>query len=122
MKLGTDIIEVKRIEESIQKYGDKFLRKVFTESEIIYCRQYKLAAERFAGKFAAKEATQKALMSAFPGKSFPLKFIEIRNDKHGKPEVLLLQELTKYTNKIDLELSISHIKEIATATTILVEK
>ncbi len=122
IKVGTDIIEVQRIEESIAKYGDKFLRKIYTESEIIYCQKYKLSAERFAGKFAAKEATQKALMGAYPGLSFPLKNIEIRNNVHGKPEILLLRGLTKFTNKIDLEVSISHIKKFATATTILVEK
>lgn len=120
--MGTDIIEVIRIKNSIEKYGEKFLKKVFSEREIEYCKKFKYSDERFAGKFAAKEATQKALMAKMPDTTFPLNQIEIQNDDFGRPVIYLTGELEKYNQKYRLEVSVSHIKEIATATTILVEK
>ena len=122
IRVGTDIIEVNRIQQSIEKYSTKFLQKVYTEKEIAYCEKYKLSYERFAGKFAAKESAQKALMAALPDTSFPLKKIEILNDSYGRPVIHLRDDLTKFNDRFDLQLSVSHIKEIATATTILVEK
>ena len=122
IKVGTDIIEVSRIKDSIEKYGENFLIKVFTPAEISYCNKYKIKEERFAGKFAAKEATQKALMAAIPDVLFPLNKIEILNNKLGNPYILLLGEIYEYSQHFQLEVSISHIKKLATATTILVEK
>ncbi len=59
--LGTDLIEIARIEESITRFGDRFLARVFTSGEIAFCRTKKNAAESFAARFAAKEAAAKAL-------------------------------------------------------------
>lgn len=60
--LGTDIIEVARVEASLRRFGDRFLHRVFTEAEIHYCLQRRVgAAESFAARFAAKEAGAKAL-------------------------------------------------------------
>ena len=62
IKTGTDIIEVKRIEESINEFGDLFLHRVFTNDEINYCDSKKVAKyQHFAGRFAAKEAIFKAI-------------------------------------------------------------
>lgn len=122
IKVGTDLIEVNRIKESIEKYGENFLKKVFTKKEIEYCNKYKMKYERFAGKFAAKESIQKALMAAFPGKTFSLNKIEILNDEKGRPHVKLHDDIEKYNDQFDFELSISHIKELATATIIMVGK
>ncbi len=60
--LGTDLIEVARIEASIRRFGNRFLQRVFTEAEVAYClRKRASAAESFAARFAAKEAGAKAL-------------------------------------------------------------
>ena len=60
--LGTDLIEIRRIQESLARHGERFLRRVFTEGEIRYCeRKRHGAAESFAARFAAKEAGAKAL-------------------------------------------------------------
>ncbi len=60
--LGTDLIEVARIEASIRRFGNRFLQRVFTEAEVAYClRKHASAAESFAARFAAKEAGAKAL-------------------------------------------------------------
>ena len=58
---GLDATEIDRIEEAIKKYGDRFVRRVFTEGEIAYCRRKKDFGPSFAARFAAKEAAMKAL-------------------------------------------------------------
>lgn len=60
--LGTDLIEISRIEESLARFGDRFLRRIYTPGEIAYCmRKQKTSAESLAARFAAKEAAAKAL-------------------------------------------------------------
>ena len=59
--VGTDLMEIARIAQSIARFGDRFLRRVFTQREIEYCQRKKNAAESFAARFAAKEAGAKAL-------------------------------------------------------------
>ena len=59
--LGTDLIEIERIERSIGRFGEQFLRRVYTPGEIAYCLRKRSAAESFAARFAAKEAGAKAL-------------------------------------------------------------
>jgi holo-[acyl-carrier protein] synthase len=58
---GIDIAEVPRIEASIQRFGDRFLRRIFTEAEIRYCESKANRVERYAARFAAKEAAMKAI-------------------------------------------------------------
>ncbi|HEY1807878.1 MAG TPA: holo-ACP synthase [Acidobacteriaceae bacterium] len=58
---GIDLVEVPRIARSIERFGDRFLRRVFTDAEIAYCRARTAAAQSFAARFAAKEAAAKAL-------------------------------------------------------------
>ncbi len=59
--LGTDLIEIARIERSVERFGDAFLQRVYTPGEIAYCKRKKNAAESLAARFAAKEAGAKAL-------------------------------------------------------------
>jgi len=59
--LGLDIAEIDRIGGAIQRHGQHFLERLFTPAEIAYCQSYRHSAERFAGRFAAKEAAMKAL-------------------------------------------------------------
>jgi holo-[acyl-carrier protein] synthase len=59
--LGLDITEIDRIADTIERYGDRFLRRVFTDGEIAYCTRRRVPAVHFAGRFAAKEAAMKAL-------------------------------------------------------------
>jgi holo-[acyl-carrier protein] synthase len=58
---GIDVVEIERIARSIERYGERFLRRVFTAGEIAYCRHKRNCAESFAARFAAKEAGAKAL-------------------------------------------------------------
>lgn len=116
IKCGTDIIEVARIQESIENIGEKFLHRVFTDKEIAYCTAKKnMQYQHFAARFAAKEAVFKAISECFPSKyDIVWKNIEIVNDKKGRPCVhfigLTLDEIQ------DIDISLSHLKEYAVAT------
>ena len=59
--IGTDLIEIARIEESIRRFGPRFLERIFTPAEIAFCQRKRSSAESFAARFAAKEAAAKAL-------------------------------------------------------------
>ena len=115
---GTDIIEVSRIKKSIDESGDKFLNRVFTENEIKYCKSRgKSMYERFAGRFAVKEAVFKALSNELEDKyQICWKDIECLNDKNGRPYINLLVFDEKKIESIDV--SISHCKEYAIATVV----
>lgn len=112
--LGSDIIEVERIEASIQKHGARFLDRLFTPEEQAYCNLFRDAARHYAGRFAAKEAIAKALGTGF-GDHLSWLDIEILNDEQGKPIPHLPERLLKGT----LELTISHCKAYALAVAII---
>src|SRR5262245_14450201 len=59
--LGLDATDISRISDTIKRYGDRFLHRIFTDGEIAYCTRRRVAAIHFAGRFAAKEAAMKAL-------------------------------------------------------------
>ncbi len=114
--LGIDIIEVSRIKGIMEKYGDKFFRRILTEKEIAYCKSYTANPElHFAGRFASKEAYSKAIGTGI-NKNFGWKDIEILNDKLGKPYISHLKENDYSKNKF--EVSISHTKDYACAVVI----
>ncbi len=84
--LGSDLIEIARIQASIDRFGDRFLNRVFTAGEIAYCQLKKNAAESFAARFAAKEAGAKALGTGIShGISWPE--IEVRREPSGRPTI-----------------------------------
>lgn len=117
--LGTDIVEVSRIEKAINKTSG-FLTRVFTKKEIEYCESKPNKYERYAGRFCAKEAIAKALGTGI--RDFKLCDIEINNDNLGKPEVTLYGTLAEKKNSVEIHLTISHCKEYGTATAIILSK
>jgi holo-[acyl-carrier protein] synthase len=119
--VGTDIIEIGRIEKAIEKYRQRFLDRIFTEAEQRYCLKYKLSARHFAGRFAAKEAIVKALGTGFKDGISWLD-IEITNDHTGKPTVKLSEQIQKSLNSPHILLSISHCHEYATACAIYMSR
>ena len=117
---GTDIIEIKRIQESIENLGDSFLNKVYTKNEIAYCESRKLMKyQHYAGRFAAKEAIFKAASSIIKG-GMDINFIdaEILNDSVRKPQVTFLNGIEAKNIK-NIDISISHCKEYAVATVVI---
>lgn len=112
--LGNDIIEVDRIENSIKRYGKKFLDRLFLPEEQAYCLKHKDSERHFAGRFAAKEAVAKALGTGF-GPSLSWHDIEIVNDGMGRPIVHLSAQASSYYQHPILHISISHCKKFASA-------
>lgn len=116
---GTDIIEVERVKENIEKIGEKFLNRVFTDKEIEYCESKKIQKyQHYAGRFAAKEAIFKAISGQLDNKySVSWKDFEILNDKQGRPKVNLFNISMNKIKNIDI--SISHCKLYATANVVI---
>ena len=115
--IGTDIIECVRIRRMIERHGELFLSRVFTEQEILYCQARKRATEHFAGRWAAKEAVLKSLGT---GMTHGLCWneIEIRNDPNGQPQIELCgatRDLAEKLHVTAILISISHCRSYATA-------
>ena len=122
IQCGTDIIEIDRIKESIESLGEKFLNKVFTEREIQYCESKKMQKyQHYAARFAAKEAIFKAISKSLPDK-FALSWCdyEILNDSTGRPVAKVTG--IDLTNIENIDLSISHCKQYAVATVVVIYK
>ena len=86
--IGTDIVNIKRIDNSLKKYGLHFKNKIFSKKEILYCEKRKNSTSFYAKRFAAKEAFSKALGTGIK-KGIYFKNIEITNDDLGKPSIKL---------------------------------
>lgn len=112
--IGTDIIEVKRIEESIERFGQRFLDRIFSLDEQAYCLHHRESSRHFAGRFAAKEAIVKALGTGFRDGISWLD-IEVINDVKGKPVAQLSSKLKEAFDSPCIHLSISHGRDYATA-------
>lgn len=120
---GTDIIEINRIKESIESLGENFKNKIYTEKEIEYCESKKNAKfQHYAGRFAAKEAIFKAISELLDDKfEISWKDAEVLNDDQGKPRVTFTS--AKLQEKIEnIDISISHCKEYATANVVIIYK
>lgn len=121
---GIDIIEVDRVRKNIEKYGEKFLNKVYTESEIEYCEGKKIQRyESYAGRFAAKEAVFKAISWMLDGKfDVDWKDIEVINDKRGRPLVNVNNnsKISNLEEIISIDISISHVENMAVASVVIV--
>ena len=116
--LGTDLIEISRIEESIRQFGQRFLDRVYTPEEIAYCqRKKKHAAESFAARFAAKEAGAKALGTGI-SRGVSWKEFEVRREPGGRPLLHLTGRACDIAREIGirrLSLSLTHSRDVALA-------
>ncbi|MFZ6672830.1 holo-ACP synthase [Undibacterium sp. Xuan67W] len=125
LAIGTDLVWIPGIEQSVQQFGQRFLRRLFTLRELDYCHNKVNGAFRFdrlAARFAAKEAVMKLLR---PSKDevLPWQSIEIVADENGAPVVLLAPELRRRYQQsgiYQIVLSLSHDHEYATASAIAV--
>ncbi|MFH1269971.1 MAG: holo-ACP synthase [Candidatus Omnitrophota bacterium] len=112
---GVDITEVKRLRQAVEKWGNSFLNRVFTSGELENAKTRGSLYQHLAGRFAAKEAVFKALGDV----SLNWKDVEILNDKEGKPSCVILNGRGK---KMEVHISISHVKNYAVANAIITEK
>lgn len=109
MKIGIDIVDVKRIKRIM--FNKRFIERVFSKKEIKYCNSFKNKHERFAARFAAKEAFIKCLGSK---KKPPLNMIEIINSKDGVPYIYVNGKMIK-----NCLVSLSHVEEYAVAVCVI---
>ena len=115
--IGVDLVENARIEHSLERFGDRFLKRVFTAGEIEYSQSMKYPARHLAARFAAKEAVSKAFGTGI-GKSMGWKDIDVRRKESGEPYVVLeggakrLAEERKVTN---VSITLSHTQNHAMA-------
>lgn len=126
IKTGVDIIEVERIKDNIEKYEDKFLNKVFTKNEIEYCESKKMQKyQSYAARFAAKEAVFKSISELLNNKfDIEWKDIEVLKESNGRPYVRLNDNLInkldkQFSNNVNIDISISHINELAIASVVV---
>lgn len=107
---GVDIVETSRIEEALERHGERFARRLFTPGEIEYCERFRNRAERYAARFAAKEAAFKALGTGWR-EGVRWLDVEVTHRPSGKPELLLngrAGQLAQELGVARMALSISH--------------
>ena len=119
--IGVDLIEIERIQASIVEFGETFLRRIFTDVEIAYCRSRKNPSQHFAARFAAKEAVSKALATGWSGE-FEWKNIEVSNELSGKPSIVLHGSTSQALEKSLVHISLSHSDTSVVAFAIIEQK
>ncbi len=117
---GIDLVDCPRIEEMIQRHGERFINRVFTAAEQAYADGNKNRVEKFAGRFAAKEAILKLMGTGWRGK-IAWTDIEIINNGSGQPQVTLDGEVKKIADKLGIghiSVSITHTANFAIASAV----
>jgi len=118
---GIDIAEVPRVAEAIERYGQRFLQRIFTEGEIRYCESKANRVERYAARFAAKEAGMKALGTGW-NHGVRWRDIEVRRQPGGRPTLEFHGKAGEFASNMgvtNIALSLTHTAEEAMAHVIL---
>lgn len=117
---GIDLVDFPRIEEMIQRHGERFLNRVFTAAEQAYAEKNKNRVEKYAGRFAAKEAILKLIGTGWRG-NIAWTDIEVINNTSGQPQVTLDGEVKEIAGKLGIghiSLSITHTANFAFASAV----
>ena len=115
--IGVDILETPRIQEALERHGERFCKRLYTPGEIAYCEKFKNRAERYAARFAAKEAAFKALGTGW-GKGVRWLDVEVINQPSGKPELALTgraEQVARQLGATRTAVSISHAERYVVA-------
>jgi holo-[acyl-carrier protein] synthase len=118
---GIDIAEVPRIRQSIERFGDRFLQRIYTPGEIRYCESKANRAERYAARFAAKEAAMKALGTGW-NHGVRWRDCEVVRQPGGRPSIAFHGKAAEFAAKLGVKnaaLSLTHTAEQAMAQVIL---
>lgn len=119
--MGVDIAETPRIAQTLKRHGERFLKRLYTSQEIAYCEKFRNKAERYAARFAAKEAAFKALGTGWR-EGIRWLDVEVTHQPSGKPELLLsgrAEELARKLGVTRTAVSISHADRYVVAQVIL---
>jgi holo-[acyl-carrier protein] synthase len=115
--LGADITEVGRIQGAIERQGERLVKRIYTPGEIAYCERFKNKYERYAGRFAAKEAAMKALGTGW-SRGVRWVDIEVVREKGGRPMLMLAGEAKKIAEGMgvkNIAITITHTETQALA-------
>ncbi len=118
---GVDITEVGRVAEAVERFGERFLRRVFTPAEVAYCSSKHNKIERLAARFAAKEAALKALGTGLRH-GITWQQVEVRRQPGSRPTIAFSGVAAQYATRLGVKhvsLSLSHTAEQAIAMVIL---
>lgn len=115
---GIDIAEVKRVEEAINRWGQRFLDKVYTPSEVAFCQGRPNKFQSYAARFAAKEAVSKCLGTGFRRGVYP-NLIEIVDNEKSRPTVKLHGAAAEYGKGYVIHLSLSHDRSMVVAVAVM---
>jgi len=121
---GIDLVDFPRIDDMIKRHGQKFLDRVYTQQEQLYANRNKNTTEKFAGRFAAKEAILKLIGTGWRGK-IAWTDIEILNSPTGQPKVTISGEVEKIADKLGIKnitVSITHTANFAIASAVALAK
>ena len=118
---GIDLAEIERIQASIDRFGERFLNRIFTEAEKAYCLRKRKSAESFAARFAAKEAGAKALGT---GIQYGVGWLEIEvvRQPGGRPAIAFHGRAAQFAERLGARrasLSLTHSKGLAMASVVL---
>jgi len=116
--IGVDVVEINRIQQTVERWGHRFLQKIFTENELRYCFARKNPTQHLAARFAAKEAVSKALATGWSG-IFRWQDVEVINDAVGKPAVRFLGRLGDTLHDRCVHISLSHAETIVVAVALI---
>ena len=121
---GIDLVDFPRIEQMVERHGERFVNRVFTPAEQAYARGNRNTTEKYAGRFAAKEAILKLVGTGWRGK---IKWtdIEVTNDSAGRPEVRLSGEVKRIAEGLHIKqisLSITHTANFAIASAVALSR
>jgi len=116
--IGVDIIEIERVEQAVESFGERFLQRIYAPEEIEYCRRHEGWYESLAARFSAKEAVMKAMGTGRKGVRW--REIVICNDTFGRPYVLLRggtkrRALDQGIERVEVSMSHSHRYAVANA-------
>ena len=116
--VGIDLVDVARIQKAVERRGERFLKRIFTERERAYCRTKRNEYGSLAARFAAKEAVFKAIGT---GWRTGVKWtdVEVINDGLGKPEVILYGKVKEIVGTRNVAISLTHTREYAQAVAVL---
>jgi holo-[acyl-carrier protein] synthase len=118
---GVDLAEVKRMEEAIGRHGDRILHRLFTDDEIRYCESKINRFERYAARFAAKEAALKAIGTGWK-LGVAWKDVEVRREPGGRPTIHFTGKAAQFAARLGARrthLSLSHTVDLAIAYVVL---
>ena len=119
--MGVDIIEVPRVRAAIERFGERFLRRLFTVGEIRYCESKANKYERFAARFAAKEAALKAIGTGL-SRGISWQDVEVTREPSGRPTLIFKGKAAEFAQRLGFRrasISLTHTEQVALAQVIL---